>query len=69
MADHTTTTSRWIVDRGNVIPINDLCKHWRGSWCWCRPTCDEGIWVHHSMDLREERESVAEVRKYAGTLE
>lgn len=39
----------------HVRPINDLRPH---AWadCWCDPTDDDGIAVHHSMDRREEYE-------------
>jgi hypothetical protein len=40
-----------------VIPIDDLRSHDPESEdCWCHPTDDEGVLVHHSMDRREEHE-------------
>lgn len=37
-----------------VIPINDLRPHAEGSPdCWCRPTMQDGVLVHNSMDGRE----------------
>lgn len=39
----------------HVIPLNDLRPH-TTERCWCRPTDDEGLWVHHAMDRREEIE-------------
>lgn len=40
----------------HVMPITDLREHVAREDCWCRPTDDEGILVHHSMDRREEFE-------------
>ena len=40
-----------------VIPTLDLREHERSSRCWCCPTWDEGVVVHHSMDRREEYEN------------
>ena len=37
----------------HVIPVNDLRPHAQAPDCWCRPTDDEGVWVHHSLDQRE----------------
>jgi hypothetical protein len=36
----------------HVRPIDDLKPH---GWaeCWCDPTDDDGVVVHHSMDQRE----------------
>jgi hypothetical protein len=39
-----------------VMPIDDLREHEFGDGCWCRPTLDDGVLVHHSMDRREEFE-------------
>ena len=41
----------------HVIPVNDLREHEPYSTCWCRPTLDEGVWLHHSMDEREKYET------------
>jgi hypothetical protein len=46
-------------ERIHVVPINDLRRHTASPDCWCKPTEDEGwpdVWVHHSMDKREEYE-------------
>jgi hypothetical protein len=43
----------------HIVPIGDLRDHYADPTCWCTPTEDEedpGIWVHHSMDRREEYE-------------
>lgn len=43
----------------HVIPLNDLREHTASADCWCKPTEDyewPGIWVHHSMDGREDFE-------------
>jgi hypothetical protein len=45
--------------RIHVVPLHDLREHIASSDCWCKPTEDEGwpdVWVHHSMDKREEYE-------------
>lgn len=39
----------------HVIPIADQRPHTEED-CWCRPTDDEGVLVHHSSDRRELRE-------------
>lgn len=49
-------TVDWEIIGQDVIPRNDLVAHSLGEGCWCRPTYDEGIMVHHSMDRREEFE-------------
>ncbi len=50
------TTHGWTAESGEVTPINDLREHVRGETCWCRPSWDEHILVHNSMDRREEYE-------------
>jgi hypothetical protein len=40
----------------HVTPINDLRDHILSADCWCKPEWDEGIFVHNSMDRREEYE-------------
>ena len=43
----------------HIVPIDDLREHICDPSCWCNPTQDEEeprLWVHHSMDLREEFE-------------
>lgn len=43
----------WLATSEHVLPIDDLRPHIERYDCWCRPTDDGGIWVHHSMDRRE----------------
>lgn len=44
----------------HTYPLNDLRKHQtdKGAFCWCRPEYDEeyDLYVHRSMDGREEYE-------------
>ncbi len=40
----------------HVIPSNDLREHTPFDHCWCKPHEDDGLWVHNSMDRREEYE-------------
>ena len=37
----------------HVVPLGDLQEHDSEPTCWCNPTEDEGVWLHHSMDRRE----------------
>jgi hypothetical protein len=50
----------WLIqetdDGMQVVPLQDLRDHIFDPTCWCNPTLDDGVWVHHSMDLREEYE-------------
>jgi hypothetical protein len=39
-----------------VVPFRDLKPHDSGEGCWCQPTLDDGVIVHHAMDLREQFE-------------
>lgn len=41
----------------HVIPLNDLKPHTEMAKCWCHPTDDDGVLVHHAMDNRELWES------------
>jgi hypothetical protein len=42
----------------HVYPVDDLREHlFDGLGCWCRPTEDEGLVTHNSMDLREQYET------------
>lgn len=41
----------------NIIPINDLKEHIENINCWCRPTIEDDILIHHSMDGREKFET------------
>jgi hypothetical protein len=42
----------WAITGNHVYPINDLRKHSLRD-CWCRPSDDEGVTVHKSLDGRE----------------
>lgn len=50
----------WLIEEScdgmQVIPLQDLRDHVFDQGCWCKPTLDGNVWVHHSMDLREEYE-------------
>lgn len=41
------------VGERHVIPQRDLKPHAESCQCWCKPTDDDGVWVHNSMDRRE----------------
>ena len=44
-------------DEYHVTPVNDLREHEDTPKCWCKPVeTDPGVWVHNSMDRREEYE-------------
>ena len=38
------------------MPRDDMRPHQIGPQCWCHPTDDEGVLVHHSLDRREDYE-------------
>jgi hypothetical protein len=40
----------------HVLPLEDLRPHTHSATCWCGPSDDDGVWVHHSLDRREEVE-------------
>jgi hypothetical protein len=40
----------------HVLPSGDLKRHGHSMDCWCRPTMDDGVVAHNSMDRREEYE-------------
>ena len=40
----------------HVVPTNDLREHEMTAQCWCRPTVDEYVIIHNSMDERESYE-------------
>jgi hypothetical protein len=42
----------WQVVGNHVLPVDDLREHCMKN-CWCRPTEDEGVVVHNSVDGRE----------------
>ena len=46
-------TGAWEVIGCHVLPQEDLRPHEISEHCWCVPTDDDGILVHHSMDKRE----------------
>ena len=52
--------TKWLAEvddyAAHVTPIDDLKPHEFNAECWCRPTDDDGVWVHHAMDRREEYE-------------
>jgi hypothetical protein len=39
----------------HVVPVADTRRHLPEN-CWCQPTFDGKVLVHHSADRREERE-------------
>ena len=41
----------------HVVPVNDLREHDTDFHCWCDPSYQDGVWVHNSMDGREQFES------------
>lgn len=43
----------WVVYHNHVMPREDLRAHLGSPECWCKPTEDDGIFVHHSLDKRE----------------
>lgn len=42
----------------HVAPIDDLLEHIIDdeATCWCKPTVDADVIIHHSIDLREDNE-------------
>ncbi len=40
----------------HVVPKKDDQAHTINDVCWCDPTSDDGVMVHHSADGREKRE-------------
>ena len=52
MPRKTRINMAWKVDGSHVYPTNDLREH-SVNGCWCRPTDDDGIVVHNSLDARE----------------
>jgi hypothetical protein len=42
----------WGVDRNHVYPVHDLRDH-KLTNCWCKPTEDDGLMLHKSLDGRE----------------
>lgn len=37
----------------HVVPKDDHKPHDPAPTCWCKPTDDEGVMVHHALDRRE----------------
>ena len=37
----------------HIVPVNDLREHATSPQCWCKPTLDDGVFIHHAMDRRE----------------
>jgi hypothetical protein len=44
-------------DKPHVVPVNDWMDHAMSGECWCHPRDGHEVWVHNSMDRREEYES------------
>jgi len=42
-----------VTEDKHVIPVADDIAHDDNEGCWCIPTYDAGVWVHHSRDGRE----------------
>lgn len=59
--NHGMRNMYWnIVEKPNgsklhIVPANDIRVH-GGDDCWCGPTMDDGVMVHHAADGREETE-------------
>lgn len=52
--------SGWRIKEDNwgmqhVVPVDDLREHEPVS-CWCSPTEDDGVVLHHALDEREKFE-------------
>ena len=41
----------------HVLPQADIREHDEARTCWCQPFDDDGVWVHNSLDRREEYET------------
>lgn len=48
----TTARNDWEIVGNHVLPAHDLRQH-QLTDCWCKPTDDDGVIVHNSMDRRE----------------
>ena len=42
-----------VMKSGHVMPVDDLFEHTESVECWCKPTNDDGVIIHHSRDGRE----------------
>ena len=43
----------------HIVPVADLREHLSSPQCWCKPVQDDqdpNLWLHNSMDRREEYE-------------
>lgn len=40
----------------HVMPLNDWVEHLVAPHCWCHPRCEDDVWIHNSMDRREDYE-------------
>lgn len=49
-------TAEFVGPAAHVLPVNDLRDHALSETCWCRPTDNDGLIVHHSLDRREDYE-------------
>jgi hypothetical protein len=52
MEVRTVPKMAWKVDGNHICPVDDLREHSLNN-CWCRPTDDDGVVVHKSLDGRE----------------
>lgn len=43
----------WGVVGRHVIPVDDQREHYTIVHCWCIPTIDDGVIIHHALDCRE----------------
>ncbi len=51
---NNTDDGKWLATAKYVVPIGDLKWHQADSKkCWCKPTADDGLIIHNSMDGRE----------------
>ena len=53
--------SGWQIKEDNegtphIVPVDDLREHEPAS-CWCSPTVDNEVVIHHALDEREKFET------------
>jgi 3'-phosphoadenosine 5'-phosphosulfate sulfotransferase (PAPS reductase)/FAD synthetase len=41
----------------HVYPVGDYREHDLTEGCWCCPSIDDGVAIHHAMDERERYET------------
>lgn len=41
------------LDERHLVPNDDARPHSHTDKCWCEPTLNEGLFVHHPADRRE----------------